>query len=134
MFLKIINLFCDGMTGNVLSNGNSSAQFRISNGVTHGCILALVLFNMFFTYMVSNGIQDLEEAVYLKYFHDSSLLISIISDQIYVHICTWYICIYELLQLMCNRFVDAAKLFGLNISLARQRCSTKWYQTPFLQI
>ena len=49
----MIRLFHDGMTGQVLSNGNVTDAFVISNGVKQGCVLAPVLFNVFFTCMLS---------------------------------------------------------------------------------
>ena len=49
----MIRLFHDGMIGQVLSNGNVTDAFMISNGVKQGCILALVLFNVYFTCTLS---------------------------------------------------------------------------------
>ena len=51
--VTMIRLLHDGMTGQVLSNGNVMDAFMISNGMKQGCILAPVLFNVFFTYMLS---------------------------------------------------------------------------------
>ena len=51
--VSMIRLFHDGMIGQVLSNGNVTDAFMISNGVKQGCILALVLFNIYFTCMLS---------------------------------------------------------------------------------
>ena len=61
------------MTGQVLSNGNVTDAFEISYGVKQGCILALVLFNVFFTRMLSHAVQDLEKGVYIRYHLDGSL-------------------------------------------------------------
>ena len=51
--VSMIRLFHDGMTGQVLSNGNVTDAFVISNGVKQGFVLAPVLFNVFFTCMRS---------------------------------------------------------------------------------
>ena len=48
-FVQLIRLFHDGMVGQVVSNGVTSEPFEISNGVKQGCVLAPVLFNLFFT-------------------------------------------------------------------------------------
>ena len=60
--VSMIRLFHDGMTSQVLSNGNVTDAFVISNGVKQGCVLAPVLFNVFFTRMLSHAVQDLVTA------------------------------------------------------------------------
>ena len=60
---KVVNLirqFHDDMTGQVLSEGKASAPFSISNSVKQGCLLAPVLFNLFFTYVLNHSIGDRE--------------------------------------------------------------------------
>ena len=44
-FTTLIQLLHDDMTGEVLSDGDSSGEFAITNGVKQGCVLAPVLFN-----------------------------------------------------------------------------------------
>ena len=49
---KFVNLnrqLHDDITGQVLSDGEASEPFSISNGVKQGCVLRPVLFNLFFT-------------------------------------------------------------------------------------
>ena len=72
-FKSMIRLFHDGVTGQVLSNGNVTEAFVISNGVKQGCVLAPVLFNVFFTCMLSHAVRDLKKGVYIRYRLDSSL-------------------------------------------------------------
>ena len=48
-FVNLIYQFQDDMAGQVLSDGEASKPFSISNGVKQGCVLAPVLFNLFFT-------------------------------------------------------------------------------------
>ena len=71
--VSMIRLIHDGMTGQVLSNGNVTDAFVISNGVKRGCVLAPVLFNVFFTCTLSHAVQDLKKGVYIRYHFDSSL-------------------------------------------------------------
>ena len=59
------------MTGQVLSNMTDA--FVISNSVKQGCLLAPVLFNVFFTCMLSYAVQYLEKGVYIRYRLDGSL-------------------------------------------------------------
>ena len=50
-FVRMIQLFHDGMTGQVLSSGDEGVTetFEISDGVKQDCVLAPVLFNVFFS-------------------------------------------------------------------------------------
>ena len=64
-FVKIIKLFYEGMTGQFLTNGDTTLPFEIANGVKQGCVLAPVLINLFFPSMLLNALQ--EEGVYIKY-------------------------------------------------------------------
>ena len=72
-FVKILQLFHGGLTGQVLTGGNATEPFEISNGVKQGCILAQVLFNIFFTCMMVHAVQDLENGVYVRYRLDGAL-------------------------------------------------------------
>ena len=72
-FISMIRLFHDGMTGQVLSHGNVTEAFAVSNGVKQGCVLAPVLFNIFFTCMLSHAVRDLEKGVYIRCRLDGSL-------------------------------------------------------------
>ena len=69
----MIRLFHDGMTGQVLTSGNVTEAFAISNGVKQGCVLAPVLFSMFFTCMLSHATRNLKKGVYIRYRLDGSL-------------------------------------------------------------
>ena len=71
--VSMIRLFHDGLTSQVLSNGNVTDAFVISNGVKQGCVLPPVLFNVFFPCMLSHAVQDLEKGVYIRYCLDGSL-------------------------------------------------------------
>ena len=72
-FVNLIRQFHDDMTGQVLSDGEASEPFSISNGVKQGCVLAPILFNLFFTCVLNHAIRDLELGVYLRYRLDGSL-------------------------------------------------------------
>ena len=73
MFIQIMRLFHVGMTGQVLSNGNQSDPFRISNGMKQGCVLAPVLCNVFFTCIRNYTVQGHDEGVYIHCHFDGSV-------------------------------------------------------------
>lgn len=51
-FVKLVQLFHNRMIGQVLYNRNTSAALAISSVIKQGCVLVLVLFNLFFACMV----------------------------------------------------------------------------------
>ena len=72
-FVNLIRQFHDDMTGQVLSDGEASEPFSISNSVKQGCVLAPVLLNPFFTCVLNHAFKDLEQGVYLRCRLDGSL-------------------------------------------------------------
>ena len=119
------------MTGQVLSNSNQSDPFKISNRVKQGCVLAPVLFNLFFTCVLNYTVQGLDEGVYICYHFDGSIfnlcqltaksktLTDLIQAALFADDCTLMAHKSSDLQTMLNRFSDASKLFGLTISLGK---------------
>ena len=71
--MQIIMLFHVSMTGQVISNGDQSNPFQISNRVKQGCVLVPVLFNFFFTCILNLTVQVLDEGVYICYHFDGSI-------------------------------------------------------------
>ena len=130
-FIQIIRLFHDGMNGQVLSNGDLTDPFVISNGVKQGCVLAPVLFNLFFTCVLRQAARDLEEGVYIRYRYDGSIfdlrrlaartktLSSLIREALFADDCALMAHKADDLQLMLNKFAEASKQFGLTISLGK---------------
>ncbi len=130
-FVQIIKLFHVGMTGQVLSGGDTTDAFEITNGVKQGCVLAPVLFNIFFTCMLNHAIKDLQEGVYIKYRLDGSLfdlrrlkaktkcLKDLIMEALFADDCSLMAHSERDLQVMLNHFSEASKLFGLTISLSK---------------
>ena len=132
-FISMIRFFHDGMTGQVLSHGNVTEAFTISNGVKQGYVLAPVLFNIFFTCMLSHAVRDLEKGVYIRYHLDGSLfdlrclaaktksLQSLFQEVLFANDCTLVAHTEPDLQLMQDRFSSASKLFGLTVSLSKMK-------------
>ena len=130
-FTTLIRLFHDNMTGQVLSNGEHSNTFAISNGVKQGCVLAPDLFNLFFTQVLLHAVKDLNLGVYIKYRLDGSLfdlrqlsarrktLEKLILEALFADDCAFMAHKENHLQVIVDRFADAARLFGLTISLGK---------------
>ena len=57
--------FHNGMNGQVVTNGDQCDPFKISSGVKQGYLLALVLFNLFFTCVLKHAVQDLDKGVHI---------------------------------------------------------------------
>ena len=130
-FIQIIRLFHVHMTGQVLSNSSESYPFKISNGMKQGCILAPVLFNLFFSCVLNYAVQGLDEGVYICYCFDGSIfnlcwltaksktLTNLIQAALFGSDCTLMAQWPSDLQTMLKRFWDALKLFDLTISLKK---------------
>ena len=130
-FTTLIRLFHDNMTGQVLSNGEHSNTFAISNGVKQGCVLAPVLFNLFFTQVLLHAVKDLNLGVYIKYRLDGSFfdlrrlsarrktLEKLILEALFADDCALMAHKENHLQVIVDRFADAARLFDLTISLGK---------------
>ena len=129
--MKIIWLFHDGMMGQVLHGAGTAASFAITNGVKQGCVLAPVLFNLFFACMLSQAVKDSEEGVYIRYRLDGSLfdlrrlnaktkcLQELIQEALYADDCALLAHNERDLQMMVDKFSQASKLFGLTINISK---------------
>ena len=53
--------------------GDATEPFEISNEVKQGCVLAPVLFNIFFTCIMAHAVQDQETGVYIRFRLDGCL-------------------------------------------------------------
>jgi len=130
-FVHLIRQFHDNMTGAVLSGGEVSEPFDISNGVKQGCVLAPVLFNLFFTCVLNHAVRDIEDGVFLKYRLDGSLfdlrrlnaktktIKRIILEALFADDCALMAHTESALQRIVDKFAEASRLFGLTISLGK---------------
>uniref|UniRef100_A0A5F8HFV9 RNA-directed DNA polymerase n=1 Tax=Monodelphis domestica TaxID=13616 RepID=A0A5F8HFV9_MONDO len=129
-FVKLIQLFHVDMTGEVLSGGETSDRFNISN-VKQGCVLALVLFNLFFTQVLQHAVMDLDLGIYIKYRLDGSLFDlhrlttktktteRLILEALFADDGALMAHQENHLQTIVDRFSTTTKLFGLTISLSK---------------
>ena len=130
-FVKLIQQFHDDMTGEVIVDGEPSERFGITNGVKQGCVLAPVLFNLFFTQVLLHATKDLEFGIYIRYRLDGSLfdlrrlsartktLERLLIEALFADNCALMAHKENHLQVITDKFSEAAKLFGLTISLSK---------------
>nr|KAG5695709.1 hypothetical protein BaRGS_022386 [Batillaria attramentaria] len=117
--------------GTSAGNGGVTEAFEISNGVKQGCVLAPVLFNVFFTCMLSHAVRGLEKGVFIRYRLDGSLFDlrrltaktkcskDLLQEALFADDCALVAHDQSDLQVMLDRFSEASKLFGLTISLGK---------------
>nr|XP_054768285.1 uncharacterized protein LOC129275831 [Lytechinus pictus] len=74
-FLSMIIQLHENQRGQVRLNSHHSESFPITNGVKQGCVLAPTLFSIFFSVMLKQAMEGLDEdeAVYIRYRLDGSL-------------------------------------------------------------
>ena len=65
-FIQMVCQFHDGMNAEVLDNGEFSDDFPVSNGVKQGCVLALTLFNMVFSAMLTDTFRDCDKGLSIR--------------------------------------------------------------------
>ena len=110
-FLTILRQLHEGQQGQVKHNGSLSGSFPISNGVKQGCILALTLFSIFLSIMLREAKDDLPDG--------TKTIEELITELLFADDCALLAHTEEALQHIVNRFSDAAKNFGLTISLKK---------------
>ena len=120
-FIQIICLFHVDMTGQVLYNDEQSDPFSISNGVKQGCVLAPVLFYLFFTCVLRQAVGNMDEGVYVRFCYDGSILglrrlsaktktlNSLIQEALFADDCALTAHKPGDLQVMLNSFSNASK-------------------------
>ena len=62
-FIRVVRSFHDGMMAEVIDNGDMSEKFGVSNGTKQGCVLAPLLFSIFFALMLMVAFKDCDTGV-----------------------------------------------------------------------
>ena len=119
------------MMGRVFDNDIFSQPFTIINGAKQGCNLAPTLFGIVFALMRQYAFRDLDLSVYLQIrtnegiFNLRRFLVrtktteTLIRDQLFADDCALSAHNLDDIQVIVDRFADAAKKFGFRISIKR---------------
>ena len=130
-FLTIIRQLHEGQRGQVKHNGALSDSFPISNGVKQGCVLAPSLFSIFFSMMLHQAKEDIQDGIYIRFRSDGSLFNlrrllahtktteQLITELLFADDCALLAHTEAALQNLVDHFSEASKAFGLTISLKK---------------
>ena len=132
-FLTMITQLHEGQLGQIRLNNDLSEPFPIKNGVKQGCVLAPTLFSIFFSMMLKQATDDLddEDFVYIRYRLDGNLFNlrrlqahtktyqSLIKDLLFADDAALVAHTQRALQRITSCFAESAQLFGLEVSLKK---------------
>ena len=131
---KMINVICsfhDGMMASVQSDNDQSNTFEVTNGTKQGCVLAPVLFALFFSMMLDVAFKDIDTGVQIQFRTSGGLYnqqrfkaktkarYQLLRDLLFADDCALLAHSLEDIQFLVDRFADAAKAFGLTISIKK---------------
>ena len=129
-FISIIRQFHEGMSGRIVIDGATSEPFNITNGLKQGCVLAAILFALFYAAMLDEALSDCPDGVSIRFRSGNLFKLSrlrantrvmetLIRDLLYADDCALVAESEDALQRMTTRFASAAKNFGLTVSLSK---------------
>ena len=130
-FVQVIRSFHDGMLAQVMESGVMSDSFEVTSGTKQGCVLAPLLFSIYFAAMLTVAFKDSTAGVSLQFRTDRNLFdlrklqakskvtLSIIRDLLFADDCALAAHNLQEAQILLNRFASASRRFGLSISLKK---------------
>ena len=133
LFIDLIRSFHDDMTVKVRDGGERSKPFKVTSGTKQGCVLAPTLFSIFFSLMLQFAFKNTTDGVVMKsrsYKNLASINTShfsaptkvnyfTIRDLLFADDCALAALSQEALQRLCDCFANAARKFGLTISIKK---------------
>ena len=132
-FVKIIASFHKGMQGQVIDGGELSDMFAVTNGIKQGCVVAAILFSIFFSMMLLIAFKDCDLGVPIQFRTHSSVFnlrrfqaltktsLAVIRDLLYADDCALVAHSLADAQQLFDRFHAAAVRFGLTVSLKKTK-------------
>lgn len=119
------------MLGTVKINGERTESFEMTTGVKQGCVIAPILFILYFDTMLKEAISNCTKGIYIRFRTDGSLFnlarlraqtktsMDLVQELLYADDCGIFAHSEDDLQLLMNNFVRASKSFGLTISIQK---------------
>ena len=128
--INIIKQLHDGMMGRVCADGKESDGFEVTAGVKQGCVIAPSLFSLFFAAMLKEATEDMPQGVSIRFRNGSVFNLSrlkastkvteaLIRELLFADDCMLSCHTEPDLQQMTTKFSNAAKNYGLQISVTR---------------
>ena len=128
--VSMIRCFHDGMKAR-LATGSEDDEFRVTNGVKQGCVLAPTLFSFLFSMMLLSAFRESDPGIQITYRTDGGLFNtqrlkaktkvtkSLVRDLLYADDCAIVAHTADDLQELTNSLSSATKRFGLTISIKK---------------
>jgi len=139
-FVNIIRSFHDGTRAAVVENGEMSADFDVTNGTKQGCILAPLLFIIFFATVLRVAFHDCAAGIPIHYCTDGDVFdarrlhaktkvqLAILRDLLlFADDCALVAHMLADAQILFDRFNNAARRFGLTVSLKKTEVMCQSY-------
>ena len=129
--VNIIRSFHDDMSASVIDSGASSKSLAVTNGIKQGCILAPLLFNIFFSVMLHAAFRNCDKGVYLQKRSDGNIFnlrrfnaktkVSdiLIRDLLFADDCALVAHTIEDIEFIMDCLSNTARHFGLTVSLKK---------------
>ena len=134
-FVTIIRLLHEGMAAKVMDGGETSPEFTVTNGTKQGCVLAPTLFSIFFSMMLLVAFKNEETGITIRSRDDKGLFkaknfnvliktakkctFTCLRDLLFADDCALVALTQADLQHLTECFANAARRFGLTISLKK---------------
>ena len=129
--LNVIRLFHDGMTARIIDVKGLSDSLTVKNGTKQECVLASLLFNIFYAAMLLEAFRDNTAGVDIQYGTDGGMfslqrlrakskVISLLArDLLFADDCALVAHTLEDIQALTDCFAKSASRFGLTISIKK---------------
>ena len=134
--VNVIRAFHNGMHATVRVEDGESTPFDISNGLRQGCVMAPLLFNLYFTAVLREALYNIGDGITIRLKLDGNLFnirrlksrnteLQVIKELLYADDCALVAHNNEDMQIMLDSFGKTTRKYGLKISLAKTEYITQ---------